>query len=435
MKTLMTALRRLAIPIIVGALCLDLWQPTLLARAQHRDVTTFPAHAPLPLKSAVQDKNFYLLSLLANDAPAAKALAGSTVLKKLLDTKRAALPRIFQQSESGDARSIAELTFTEEEVGTVGTELTRLYETSAEIRRLVDGPLRASGLYLKYSAESGDKLVALAWRDCALGLNNIVAVYGLGKDGRSPAIDGISYDVKSEFYNNLLHNLIGVQVDDPTPPTLFFQPTLQLALGLLDANRRDEAGRFEPMERGENRAAFRRVGSVDWNRYPYSVILVPGEGPDEHDVRLSPVGKLRLTFAARRFRQGKAPFLLVSGGYVHPKQTPYCEAYEMKRSLMQDFGVPENAIIIDPHARHTTTNLRNAARLIYRYGIPFDKPGLVSSDTGQCDYIESKDLHDRCQSIFGYQPCQILKRLSPFDLEFRPNIDSLYADPIDPLDP
>ncbi len=146
-------------------------------------------------------------------------------------------------------------------------------------------------------------------------------------------------------------------------------------------------------------------------------------------------GKLRLALAVKRLREGKAPFLLVSGGYVHPKQTPYCEAYEMKRSLMQDFGVPENAIIIDPHARHMTTKLRNAARLIYRYGLPFDKAGLITSDTGQVDYIESKDLQERCRLIFGYLPCEILKRLSPFELEFRPRIESLYADPQDALDP
>ncbi len=162
---------------------------------------------------------------------------------------------------------------------------------------------------------------------------------------------------------------------------------------------------------------------------------MPGEGPEEHDMHLTPGGKLRLMIAVKRFREGKAPFLLVSGGYVHPKQTPYCEAYEMKKSLMQDFGIPENAIIIDPHARHTTTNLRNAVRLIYRYGLPFEKVALISTDTDQSGYIESKEFQERCQKIFGYQPCLLLRRSSPFDLEFRPKIESLYADPIDPLDP
>ena len=50
----------------------------------------------------------------------------------------------------------------------------------------------------------------------------------------------------------------------------------------------------------------------------------------------------------RDFRQKKAPFILVSGGNVHPNLTPYNEALEMKMALMREFGVPENAILVDP---------------------------------------------------------------------------------------
>ena len=60
---------------------------------------------------------------------------------------------------------------------------------------------------------------------------------------------------------------------------------------------------------------------------------------------------------------------------------------EMKKYLMNHLKVPENAIIMEPHARHTTTNLRNGARLIYRYGIPFDKAALTSTSRGQSSSI------------------------------------------------
>jgi hypothetical protein len=46
---------------------------------------------------------------------------------------------------------------------------------------------------------------------------------------------------------------------------------------------------------------------------------------------------------------------------------------------MSRFGIPANAIIVDPHARHTTTKMRNAARLIYRYGMPFSAKALVTT--------------------------------------------------------
>src|SRR5205807_6586463 len=121
--------------------------------------------------------------------------------------------------------------------------------------------------------------------------------------------------------------------------------------------------------------------------------------------------------------------------YVHPNQTPYCEAMEMKKSLIRDFGVPANAIIIEPHARHTTTNLRNAARLIYRDGIPFERKALVTTDSFQSATIESEAFAKRCEQELGYQPGKILKRVSAFDLELAPRMESLQINPMDPLDP
>jgi uncharacterized SAM-binding protein YcdF (DUF218 family) len=107
----------------------------------------------------------------------------------------------------------------------------------------------------------------------------------------------------------------------------------------------------------------------------------------------------------------------------------------MKRALMQDYGIPESAIIVDPHARHTTTNFRNAARLMYRYNLPFDKPALVTGDIYQSRYIENTNLVKRCLRELGY-PCFLdLHRVSPIDLAWLPNIQSLQQNPADPLDP
>ena len=144
---------------------------------------------------------------------------------------------------------------------------------------------------------------------------------------------------------------------------------------------------------------------------------------------------MRLELAVARFRAGKAPFIIVSGGYVHPNQTPFNEAFEMKRSLIKDFGVPADAILIDPHARHTTTNLRNASRLVIRYGMPIDKPMLITSDASQSAYITGTVFRDRCLKELGYQPGVIGRRHSKFDVEFIPGLDSLHADARDPLDP
>lgn len=245
----------------------------------------------------------------------------------------------------------------------------------------------------------------------------------------------MSYDPASESYRRLLGIMVAVLHEQRDELTAFYAPSLALARRLLDANRRDEAGRFEPMHEGENAAAVRRVASVRWADFPYTAIVVPGAGPDRDDVALDPWAKMRLELAVMRYRRGQAPFILVSGGYVHPNQTPFNEALEMKRALVRDFGVPAEAVIIDPHARHTTTNLRNAARLALRYGLPASSPMLITSDAGQSAYISSKEFHDRCLGEMGHLPGTLGRRLSAFDQEFTPSVRALHADPTDPLDP
>jgi hypothetical protein len=316
-----------------------------------------------------------------------------------------------------------------------GNALAALYRKSPMFRGLADGPLRASGMYVLYQGLSGDELLKHAWEDCARGMNLAIDVYGIGKAPRYPAIDAMTYDPKAEPYHQVVQGLVLVLEDDRTALDLFFLPSLRFASELILLNHRDEAGRYEPLELGENAAAFQHVKTVEWAQYPYSVIVVPGAGNDRPGVNLSPAGRLRDELAAKRFRAGQAPFLIVSGGFVHPIRTEFSEAIEMKRDLMTRFGIPADSIIVDPHARHTTTNMRNAARLIYRYGIPFDKTALVTTDPWQSHSIESSDFDKRCMDELGYVRQKILSRISAFDLTFLPMRASLQANPLEPLDP
>lgn len=367
-----------------------------------------PRRAPLPLRAPVQDKNFYLLSLIEKTPDVARVIANDPELTAIRRDKAEALRTDWQK-----------LRFTDAEIATAGAALRRLYKADSELLR--------SGVYVRNAD------VAAVWADAARAINNILDVYGSGKAPRYPAIDSVAYDVKSEAYTKLLRTITESLGEEEMP--LFFQPSLRFALQLLDINQRDEAGRLEPLERGVNAAVRHRIPSIEWKKFPYSVIVVPGYGPEKPGWALAPEGKLRLELAVRRYRQGKAPLILVSGGYVHPNQTHYCEAVEMKKSLVADFGVPADAIIVEPQARHTTTNLRNAARLIYRYGIPFDRTVLITTDSYQSSYIESEAFTKRCADELHYQPGKILRRSSEFDLDFTPAIDSLQIDPMDPLDP
>ena len=383
-----------------------------------------PSAPPLPITRRIASSEA-LQNAISNNPALQEARKG---IQTRFDA--AAKNETFDQSSS-----LRNLLMTEDEISQACAALRQAYGTNREITNLADKQIPQSGCYYRYQSQPAGDRLASAFRDCLNGINHIIEVYGLGIPGRASAIDSMFYKPSDLTFNGTIHQWFGTYTELNPNPGPFYEPSLRLAMWLLDANRRDEAGRFEPMERGENSAAFRRVHSINWQKYPYSVILVPGLGPEEPEVRLSPAGKLLCQLAAKRYREGKAPFIMTSGGFVHPRQTPFCEAIEMKRSLMRDFGVPESAILVDPHARHTTTNLRNAARIIYRYGIPFDKPSLVTTNTFQSNDIESKAFRDRCQSVFGYQPFRSGKRLSPFDTEFFPQIDSLYIDPADPLDP
>jgi hypothetical protein len=393
-----------------------------------------PARVPLKLELPVQDKNFYLLSMLGRTPAVRSAVQKDDALARIAG-ERLALDKAAAECNLDPECYAAAFRWTDEQVAAVGQALGALYRSSAALRALADGPLRASGMYVRYHDLGGAEFVQRAWVDCARGMNHIIDVYGLGKPPRYPAIDSITYDVKTDAYRRVVQNLAALLEEDRARLQLFFEPSLRFALDLMFFNHRDEAGRYEPMEAGENAPAFRAMKSVHWSRYPYSVIVVPGAGNDRPGVRLSAFGKLRDEIAAKRFREGKAPFVLVSGGFVHPSQTEFCEAIEMKRDLMQRFGIPADAILVDPHARHTTTNLRNAVRLMYRYGLPFGAKALVTSDMGQSKSIESPLFEKRCLNELGYMPVKVLGRVSPFDLEVRAVIDSLQSDPGDPLDP
>jgi hypothetical protein len=204
---------------------------------------------------------------------------------------------------------------------------------------------------------------------------------------------------------------------------------------LMDANDRDEPARFEPMEQKDNKKAFEKIKLTTWSKYPYAAIVIPGNGPPLTTTPISPDNKIHCDAAAMRYLKGLAPFIITSGGYCYPFRGPYCEAVEMKKYLMQRYNISEDAIIIDPHARHTTTNIRNADRLMIRYGIPIDKPSLFITSKSQHDYSMNKAFDMRNQRELGYLPYRDKKSISNHDIVFYPVMESLHMDPLDPLDP
>ena len=209
---------------------------------------------------------------------------------------------------------------------------------------------------------------------------------------------------------------------------------MNVALLAMDLDGRNNASDYEPMVHTVNKAAIDQVKKTNWKNYKYTIILVPGAGPDDKDTELSAGGILRCRLAALQYRKGLAPFIVLSGGRVHPYKTKYSEAYEMKKYLMNQLYIPESAIIMEPHARHTTTNMRNAARLIFRYGMPMEKPAITSTVKSQSFYI-SDTVPERSKKELGYYPYKNGQRLSDTEMEFYPLSISLQIDFDEPMDP
>jgi len=415
-----------------------------------------PLRTPVALSNPLQDKNFFLLSAIERTAAVRSLVQSDATLARIGAAKRTALSEATRACAADVGCYAKALRWSDDEIAQARTALGAL-GASAAMSRFVDGVLRASGMLQRYQGEPDSVLLEKGWEDAARKMNRAIDLFALGESPfpggpaarpraaseggappsppRFPRFTLTAYDVKSPSFGRMVQIMAGVVGSDREIPNLFFQPALRFAVELLWLHNRDEAARHEPLETGENRAAVARIPSVKWAQFPYTVIVVLGNGPERPDVALSPVARLRMRLAVKEFREKKAPFLLITGGYVYPALTPYGEAMEMKKALRKEFGIPEDAILVDPHARRTTTNLRNAARLMYRYGIPFERKGLILTDHLHSATIESPAFRERCVRDFGYEPVRLVSRVSPFDLEFVPRIESLHADASDLLDP
>lgn len=274
---------------------------------------------------------------------------------------------------------------------------------------------------------------AQARREIA-GINVIVRTYGLGQVPDYPQIDGAG-TVDPQEIRARLQAAAWLSQTARAGSVQALDPSVEFALALLDGSDRTDAIGFEPLLGGLNAPAMKRARGLDWKRWRYSAMIVTGVGPEVLDMALSPFGKYHLRLAAQRFAAGDVPLIIVTGGRAHPRATRFAEAQEMRAALIERYGVPADAIVIEPYARHTTTNLRNAARLLMAMGAPMDKDTVVVCNPGQSAAIGSAQFVQRNLAELGYEPGKVGARVSPTELEFRPSALSARIDPRDPLDP
>lgn len=384
----------------------------------------------------VQDKNFYLFTAIQNDPIISALLENNKKLQTIYEVQNKEIEASFNRRKESGVSLVDPYLISEQTINQIGLELEKSVQTSRVLKDWVTKNLRPSGKYENFKTFSDAKYLSACWKLCAEGMNRILKVYGLGEAPQYATMDSISYDVSSEYYQGSLFMWSDMlQHKKPATTTLFFQPTLDFTLSLLYMNHRDEAARYEPLKLKENKKTADAISAINFEAYDYPAILILGNGPENYRDTLSALGKLNLQLGVLEYQQKKAPLIIVSGGHAHPFRSPFAEAIEMKKELIARYHIPEERILIDPHARHTTTNLRNATRLMIAHQVPIDRPSLVVTNNAHSEYTGDKRFADRCREELGYLPAIIKQRLNTTTLEFLPRIESLHQNPLEPLDP
>ena len=373
----------------------------------------------------VESKNVYFLSLVNTRTELTDAIAGDAELAALSKKKYEEFKTAATLKDK-----IASVVFSNAEITAAGKRISALWAENNAFDRLAIDHLSPSGCYISNKRNTVRSFLEGVWATDAAALNTINRIYGDGSqaahcdDDRRTATDAQVMDALEKA---------GSKVNAESP---FYQLALECAKAVLAVNERDgEAVNYEPLNSGCNKVAFEAAKATQWNNYEYSIIMVPGAGPDDYNTPLHPDGKVRCDIGYKLWKQKLAPFIMVSGGRIHPSKTKYCEAYEMKKYLMGK-GVPESAIIMEPHARHTPTNVRNMVRVMFRMGIPMDMGGIVACTASVISgTFQNQAFMNRCINEYGFLPVSFGKTVTSEAITFYPRTDCLNIYSKDPLDP
>ncbi len=372
---------------------------------------TYPILQTQPVSTwgFVQDKNWYLLTVLQQVAEAKAALAADPTLLALAQKREKQLRDAAVTCGEDVTCLTAQIAWTPDDITATAAQVGKVLAKTTVAQK----HLRPSGRFALHVAKTDEALITAATTEALQTLQDAFNRFETSRPDLAASLAGIGTAHAGAMQ--------------------FFEPLLWAVLDGMKFSNHDQAGRDEPLAQGANKAALERMKTIDWSKWRFSVVLGLGWGPEDA-APLSELGREHCDIVASRFLAGLAPFIMLTGGHVHPSETtPYAEALEMKKYLMATYGIPENTILVDPHARHTTTNLRNIARQMMVYGMPMDMPALDSSDVAQVFYVLHLDT--RCNQDLGYVPYRTVQSLSDQDNCFLPAAESMYYDARDPLDP
>jgi len=382
--------------------------------------------------SQVMTNAFPLLTAMQTHSEIHQLISNSEKLKEIAEIQTQKIFEVRKGCEPLPRCIVDAVLLDENAITQIHKELRGIKNPKRILELATNTELTQGALNLYRSLPEEDQM-GQAWVDSAKALNKTIRTYALSEKPLYPDIDASVWEPNSRLSTALLLDLISQP--EFSKDNLFFSTSYKFVEYLLYLQDRENAGSYANLDINENLNAFKHLREIDWSSFPYASILVLGDGPTEYGMKVGFFGKLRLAEAVRLFKEGKAPVIIVSGGNVHPARTPFNEAVEMKNELVKRYGINEKSILIEPFARHTTTNFRNAARLMNRYNFPPEKTSLVTSSKFHIDYCLSEIFSKRQMDELGYLAIGWGKRISNTALEFVPSNLSLHKNSIDPLDP
>ena len=117
--------------------------------------------------------------------------------------------------------------------------------------------------------------------------------------------------------------------------------------------------------------------AIDTSPVADAIIVLAGDVSIPAPPRLeTQVRGNRVLHSLRLYRAGKAPLLIVSGGNVFPQEGLEPES-EYTARLLNELGVPREAIVVDRISRNTHENALEIARLVNKHKL--DEVLLVTS--------------------------------------------------------
>ena len=377
-------------------------------------------------------KNYPFTFMLKNALGNGLAVGDAEGWQALISSRK---ERLIAASDSTAVEAVIEsFKWRPDEIEYAKRVFSNLWDHNETFQDLIENQLIPTGKYGLGKDMSSKEYMYKALTQDLQAMNFAIDVYGGGKKPNYPKIDSIAFDITSDKYIRRI--LKGVQEDVRGHIFMdsdYFFTSLFAAVRFLEINERWDAGLLEPLVEGENKLAAAAVRTTDFDQYSYSSIVVLGSGPSVYDQRISPISMLRCRKAALSFSKGLAPFIIVTGGRVHPYKTEFIEAVELKKYLVNVLAVPASSVIIEPQARHTTTNLRNVGRLLLSYGFPATKYAIINSHADNIDMVTR--MEKRCLKELGYVPYVLGNRIHAEILEFKPTLAVFTVDSDEPMDP